>query len=107
MLGGLGLRSRADEQELDEGAAHIGTFGIGRTYGRGRLRLSGVDHIGIRERRAVERRGLVKSCTKQGGAGEQRDRNVFGKVFEHGRTLYCFVSTPIIVRDADRRLRTW
>src|SRR5437660_1728115 len=81
----VALRLRAvAEQELDEAAAHIGTLGIGRAR-RGRLRIVGVDHVGLAGR-SVECRGGIDTDAEEGRAGEQRKGDVSG----HRRTLYWF-----------------
>jgi hypothetical protein len=86
----LALILSITEQEFDEAAAHRGAFGGRRPHRRNRpLRgLINVDHGGFGDSRGVDRDGRLKSGAKTGHAGEKRKRHIF----EHRRTLYCFVT---------------
>jgi hypothetical protein len=75
------------EQEFDEAATHLRTFGIGGAD-RG---LPGVNHGRFYKRRAVERESLIGQAEGPGKAGRAREERK-GHFSEHRRTLYCFVT---------------
>jgi hypothetical protein len=110
LVGGLLLIAAAlhrpvAEQEFDEAATHLRTFGVGGADRRRRRGLIGVNHGGFCERRGVNRQSLIDEARATHKAGRAREERK-GGFSEHRRTLYCFVTA-----SRRRRLRrgrcTW
>ena len=79
LLVALALVLSVTEQEFDEAAAHVGALGRGRPHRRG----GGAARVGRRRSRWVravvrlDRRGLMKSGSQTGRAGERAQERFF------------------------------